>query len=58
MFSPRLVARMGAAVRRFFVLKMMNILSGKTLETKEPHASVLDAKGILQAENFQLSVEN
>lgn len=49
---------MGAAVRRFFVLKMMNILSGETLETKEPHASVLDAKGILQAENFQLSVEN
>lgn len=58
MFSPRLAGRMGAAVRRFLVLKMMNILSGETLETKEPHASVLDAKEIFQAGNFQLSIEN
>ena len=53
-----LAGRMGAAVRRFLVLRMMNILSGETLETKESHASVLDAKEIFQAGNFQLSVEN
>ena len=57
-FSPWLSGRMGAAVHSFFVLKMMNILSGETLETKESHAPVWDAKEIFQAGNFQLSVED
>lgn len=56
--SPKLAGRMGTVTSSSFVLKMINILSGETLETKEPHASVLDAKEIFQAGNVQLSVEN
>lgn len=57
-FSPWLSGRMGAAVHSFFVLKIMNILSGEKLETKESHEPVWDAKKIFQAGNFQLSVED
>jgi hypothetical protein len=49
---------MGTAASSFFVLKMINILSGEILGTKKSHASVSDAREIFQAGNFHHSVED
>ena len=48
---------MGTVASSFFVLKMINILSGETLGTKKSHASISDAREIFQAGNFHLSIE-